>query len=115
MQVLMVLGSAQRIAPKVGLVLLFVALVIKAVFAPIIPFLCMLGRNSLPVFCMGSLLSLSGQISRLVWKGSVGADTVVLIVGIAIMALTAWLAEWRDRARDRSPARPPPQSAPASS
>ncbi len=89
--------------------------VIKAVFAPIIPFLCMLGRNSLPVFCMGSLLSLSGQISRLVWKGSVGADTVVLIVGIAIMALTAWLAEWRDRARDRSPARPPPQSAPASS
>ncbi len=88
---------------------------IKSVFAPIIPFLSMLGRNSLPVFCIGSLLSLSGQIVRLIWKGSVGADTVVLILGVAIMALTAWLAEWRDRAKDRSPARPPPQSAPASS
>lgn len=88
--------------------------VISSIFRPIIPFLSMLGRNSLYVFCVGSLLSLTGQVVRFIWRGSVGVDTVVLIVGVAIMALTAWLAEWRDRAKDRLPARPP-QSLPASS
>jgi hypothetical protein len=71
---------------------------------PLVEFLSMLGRNSLPVFCAASLLSLSGQIVRFVYEGYVTIDTVVVVVGIAIMALTAWLAEWRDRARTKSPA-----------
>jgi hypothetical protein len=76
----------------------------------LVAFLSMLGRNSLEVFCVGSLLSLAGQITRFAYRGYIGVDTIVVIVGIAIMALTAWLSEWRDRAR-----RPAPAAAPASS
>jgi hypothetical protein len=59
----------------------------------------MLGRNSLYVFCIGSLLSLSAQIVRYYGRGSVGSDTAVLILGVLIMAATAWIAESRQRAR----------------
>jgi hypothetical protein len=72
---------------------------IRRFAAPLTDFLSMLGRNSLEVFCMGSLLSLSAQIVRFVTKGNIVFDSVVVILGIAIMALTAWLAEWRERAR----------------
>jgi hypothetical protein len=75
-----------------------------------VAFLSMLGRNSLQVFCVGSLLSLAGQIIRYISRGHFGIDTVVVIVGIAIMALTAWLSEWRDRARSDTPARSPASS-----
>lgn len=78
--------------------------------APLTDFLSMLGRNSLEVFCMGSLLSLSGQIVRFITKGIIGIDTGVVIVGVAIMALTAWLAEWRERARGQASARSQPSS-----
>jgi hypothetical protein len=56
-----------------------------------------LGRNSLNVFCVGSLLSLSGQIVRFLYAGSLVVDTIIVIVGIGILWLTAWLSEWRDR------------------
>lgn len=78
--------------------------------APLTDFLSMLGRNSLPVFCVGSLLSLSGQIVRFVYRGYVSIDTVVVIVGIIVMAATAWLAEWRDRVRSRPSAESPAAS-----
>ncbi len=68
----------------------------------LIDILAMLGRNSLYVFCTGSLLSLAGQIVRFVYRGHVGIDTAVIISGIAIMAFTAWLAESRQRARPAS-------------
>jgi hypothetical protein len=68
--------------------------------------LSMLGRNSLPVFCVSSLLSLGAQFVRLVYEGFVSVDTIVVFVGVAIMALTAWLSEWRDRARAQVPALP---------
>jgi hypothetical protein len=60
-------------------------------------FLSILGRNSLPVFCVGSLLSLSGQIIRFLYTGSFAVDTIVVIVGIGLLWLTAWMAEWRER------------------
>jgi hypothetical protein len=56
-----------------------------------------LGRNSLNVFCVGSLLSLSGQIVRFLYAGSIVIDTVIVIVGIGMLWLTAWLSEWRER------------------
>jgi hypothetical protein len=56
-----------------------------------------LGRNSLNVFCVGSLLSLSGQIVRFLYAGSVAVDTIIVIVGIGMLWLTAWLSEWRER------------------
>jgi hypothetical protein len=66
--------------------------------------LAMLGRNSLYVFCVGSLLSLAAQVVRFTYRGTVGVDTAVLICGILIMAFTAWLAESRQSTRPASPA-----------
>jgi hypothetical protein len=59
--------------------------------------LSQLGRNSLNVFCVGSLLSLSGQIIRFLYSGSLAVDTIVVAVGVALLWLTAWLSEWRRR------------------
>ena len=70
----------------------------------------MLGRNSLYVFCVGSLLSLSAQVVRYVYHGTVGSDTAVVILGIAVMAFTAWLAESQSRARPPAPAVSAPRS-----
>jgi hypothetical protein len=58
-------------------------------------FLSLLGRNSLNVFCVGSLLSLGCQILRFVYERSVMVDTVILLVGIGLLGLTAWISEWR--------------------
>jgi len=69
---------------------------------PLVEYLSLLGRNSLYVFCVGSILSLSGQIVRFLYKGNIYVDTVVVIIGIAIMTLTAWLPEWRESIRRRS-------------
>ena len=66
----------------------------------------MLGRNSLYVFCVGSLLSLAGQIARFVYRGDILVDTAVVVLGIAIMAFTAWLPEWREQVRARASAQP---------
>jgi len=91
--------------------LLFPYIRALADFAPLrrpvnglIGLLALLGRNSLYVFCVGSLLSLIGQIVRFYYRGSVLIDTVVVILGIIIMALTAWLAESRQRNRPAPPA-----------
>jgi len=65
----------------------------------LVEFFCLLGRNSLEVFCVGSLLSLGAQITRFVYRGYFGIDLLVVILGVAIMTLTAWLSEWRIRAR----------------
>jgi hypothetical protein len=61
-----------------------------------------LGRNSLNVFCAGSLLSLAGQILRFAYGGLVATDTAMLMVGLIIMGTVAWLSEWRDRLRPAS-------------
>jgi len=65
-------------------------------------FSAMLGRNSLHVFCIASLLSLGGQIIRYIYKGDFVVDTLIVVVGIAVLALTAWLAEKRERREKRS-------------
>lgn len=74
-------------------------------------FLSMLGRNSLQVFCAGSVLSLCGQIVRFMYGGAVTTDVVLFIVGVAIMAAIAWMHEWRTRTKveaARLPALPSP-------
>ena len=60
-------------------------------------FLSMLGRNSLHVFCVGSILSLLGQFARFAFDGTVVCDMLVIVVGVLAMSATAWLVEWRDR------------------
>ena len=67
----------------------------------LVNFLSMLGRNSLYVFCVGSILSLAGQIIRYIYQGNFVIDTAVVIFGVAIMAFTAWLPEWREEVRGR--------------
>ncbi|HMO29138.1 OpgC domain-containing protein [Enterovirga sp.] len=62
-------------------------------------FLAMLGRNSLNVFCVGSLLSLIGQFLRVASAGSFWVDLCVLGMGVAVLGITAWLSELRDRVR----------------
>ncbi len=65
--------------------------------APLARFLSMLGRNSLNVFCTGSLLSLCAQIARYVYNGSLGIDFFMLLVGLTGMGAVAWVSEWRIR------------------
>ena len=82
---------------------------VRTAIAPLIRMLAMLGRNSLYVFCVGSLLSLTGQVIRFFYRGSVGMDSAVVVCGIVIMAFTAWLAESRQRASSAAPAPNPAQ------
>ncbi len=60
-------------------------------------FLAMLGRNSLQVFCVGSILSLCGQLARFAFDGTILCDILVVLIGVTTMSATAWLVEWRDR------------------
>ncbi|MGH6852249.1 MAG: OpgC domain-containing protein, partial [Methylocella sp.] len=62
-------------------------------------YLCLLGRNSLSVFCALSLLSLGGQIVRFAYGGHVATDAVIVILGVLFLGFIAWTAEWRDRLR----------------
>lgn len=86
------------------------ALALAAVFAgafevlrprarPIANFFSLLGRNSLNVFCVASLLSLVGQIVRFAFGGTVATDAVIVIFGTLGMGAVAWASEWRDRVR----------------
>lgn len=68
-------------------------------------FLALLGRNSLNVFCAGSVLSLCGQIVRYMYGGRVVTDVLLFTAGVGLMALVAWVSEWRSRSqREEQPA-----------
>lgn len=58
---------------------------------------CALGRNSLAVFCVGSLLSQAGQIVRFLDGGGFLVDVAIVGCGLGLMGLTAWFVEWRER------------------
>ncbi len=75
-------------------------------------FLSLLGRNSLQVFCAGSLLSLCGQIIRYLYGGLVVTDVVLFIVGVGLMALVAWMVEWRTRIKTDTARASAPASSP---
>ncbi len=61
--------------------------------------LSLFGRNSLPVFCAGSIASLIGQILRFATGGGLLFDTAFVACGLALMALAAWAAESREGER----------------
>jgi hypothetical protein len=107
--------TPMRLIQFLALIALFSATYpyIKRWASALVEFGSLLGRNSLIVFCVGSLLSLAGQITRFVYRGDIVVDTVVVILGVAIMALAAWLPEWREQVRAKgSERRPSPASWP---
>jgi hypothetical protein len=56
-----------------------------------------LGRNSLAVFSVGSIVSLAGQLLRFELGGGFMVDTLILGSGLACLIFTAWFVEWRLR------------------
>jgi hypothetical protein len=70
---------------------------IEGLLPALVRFCTLLGRNSLAVFCVGSLLSLAAQIVRFELRGGLALDLVIVAVGLAILGVTAWLSEWQPR------------------
>lgn len=58
-------------------------------------FLTAMGRHSLPVFCVGSLLSMTGAIVRHEWGGSLAHDTAIIAAGLLVMGGLAVLLDGR--------------------
>ncbi len=63
----------------------------------VVDYLSMLGRNSLPVFCVGSLLSLAAQIVRSFSGGGFLVDALLVGTGLAVLGGVGWASEWRKR------------------
>lgn len=59
--------------------------------------LSLLGRNSLLVFCIGSLLSLAAQILRFAIRGGIVSDTLIVACGLGLMFTAAAVADWWER------------------
>jgi hypothetical protein len=72
---------------------LFPVLLRKA--APVVRYCSSLGRNSLPVFCVLSLLALGGQIVRYATTPTFLVDTAIVVTGLILLRVTAWLSEFQ--------------------
>lgn len=93
--------SPARIVSLLAIVLAFQG-VYRLVAGPLGPagqWLCKLGRNSLPVFAVGSLLALIGQLVRFVSEGNLLIDLAIVILGFVLSGVTAWFVEWRQQPR----------------
>jgi hypothetical protein len=86
-----------RLIQFLGLVVVFSAVYpyLSRLLPALSHFFSMLGRNSLNVFCVGSVLSLGCQILLFVYDRSIMVDTAIFITGIGLLGLTAWVSEWR--------------------
>ena len=62
---------------------------------PVVRYCSSLGRNSLAVFCVASLLALAGQIARYIGEPTFLFDTGIVAFGLIVMRATAWVAEYR--------------------
>lgn len=84
--------------------LVFIGLLLNGLFSymdrwarPVSAYFSLLGRNSLNVFCAGSVLSLGGQFVRYGMGGGLLVDTAMLAFGVCALGGVAWLSEWRER------------------
>ena len=100
--------SPGRLIHFCGMVLAFQAVygLIAPRVMPLARFLSGLGRNSLAVFSMGSLLSLAAQFVRFQTGGGIIVDVSVVGFGLFALGFTAWFVEWRSR-KPRAPRTPP--------
>lgn len=55
--------------------------------------LALLGRNSLPVFALGSMLALCGQVIKTAYPASFALDTALIFGGLGLQFLFAWALE----------------------
>ena len=62
----------------------------SAAAAPLI----VMGRHALPVFCVGTVLSLAAQVLRLAHEGGIAFDLTIIGMGITLQWLLAWALEW---------------------
>jgi hypothetical protein len=62
-------------------------------WGPVVRYCSSLGRNSLVVFCVASLLALAGQMARYVGEPTFVLDTAIVVLGLVLLRITAWLAE----------------------
>ena len=94
-----------RLVHFLGVLLAFAPL--YAVLAPrigrVVGYLSQMGRNSLAVFSMGSILSLIGQLVRFQTGGGALIDMLVAGSGLVGLGFTAWFVEWRSRSRSSRP------------
>jgi hypothetical protein len=67
-----------------------------------------MGRHSLPVFCGGSLLAMTGAIVRHEWGGNFTNDTVIIATGLVLMALLARMLDGRQTAVAKPADQPAP-------
>ena len=70
--------------------------------------LFLMGRHALPVFCLGTVLSLGAQVVRPLADGALSVDLLIIAAGFSLQWSLAWALEWQRG--DRAPAR---QAAPA--
>jgi hypothetical protein len=74
-------------------------------------FLTAMGRHSLPVFCVGSLLSMAGAIIRHEWGGSFAHDTLIIAIGHTLMGLLALFLDGREPVPPKRLSAPRPATA----
>ncbi len=64
--------------------------------------LALLGRHGLATFCLGSVLSILGQVAHFFTEGRILADAAILGSGIALMLAVSAVMEWQKRTLRRA-------------
>lgn len=67
--------------------------VLSRQMGPVVRYCSSLGRNSLAVFCVASLLALAGQIVRYIGEPTFLLDTAIVALGLVLLRVTAWVSE----------------------
>ena len=68
--------------------------------------LAMMGRHSLPVFCTGLVISMTGVTLRLTGHDSWGFDLLYLAMGLGVQLLAGWLLTLAEKRRNNRAAPP---------
>ena len=63
------------------------------------------GRHSLPVFCLGTALSMAGNLAMAQYGEGWTVQIGVNLVGLALLLLTGWTLAWLAHTRSQAPRR----------
>ncbi|MGE4373848.1 MAG: OpgC family protein [Xanthobacter sp.] len=63
--------------------------------SPLASPLIVMGRHSLPVFCVGTILSLGAQVVRPAFEGALSFDLFIIVAGFSIQWMVAWTLDWQ--------------------